>query len=169
MRARRVHENGVRAFRLAAKSGWEGIVAKDEASLYEPGKRSRSWLKVKVRKEAEFVIGGFTPPAGSRTDFGAILVGLSDGEHLRYTGKIGTGFTRATLADLAAKMRAHVAKTSPFDPPPRLPSVTWVRPKLVAQVGFTEWTRDGKLRHPVFLGLRTDKAPREVTWEGREK
>lgn len=168
MRSRRVPGGGVAAFEAAGRKGWEGIVAKDEESPYEPGKRSRSWLKVKVRKESEFVVGGFTEPAGARTDLGALLVGLYDGDHLRYTGKIGAGFSKAMLADLGKKLRGLRSRAPSFEPVPRHAGTTWVRPELVAQVGFTEWTRDGKLRHPVFLGLRTDKSPRQCTWADRE-
>ena len=169
IRARRLLVDGLAAYRVAQQKGWEGIIAKDDASPYEPGRRSRSWLKVKCRKQSEFVIGGFTPPRGQRGHFGAILVGLYDGPRLRFTGKVGTGFSGSTLADLGRKMRALRAKASPFAPPPREPDVTWIRPELVAEIAFTEWTDDGKLRHPVFLGLRDDKDPAECTWAERER
>ncbi len=167
LRARRVPGSGVAAYEAACQKGWEGILAKDESAPYEPGRRSKSWLKVKCRKQSEFVVAGFTPPAGARTEFGALLVGLYDGDALRFTGKIGAGFSRATLADLGARMRALETRRAPFAAP-GLKDVTWVRPMLVAQVAYSEWTRDGKLRHPVFLGLRTDKKPRECTWADRE-
>ena len=167
-RARRLPSNGLTAYRIAKKRGWEGIIAKDDASRYEPGRRSRSWLKVKCRKEAEFVIGGFTAAAGNRQHFGALLVGLFDGPALRFVGKVGTGFSRRTLADLSARMRALRTDESPFRPAPREAGVTWIRPKLVAQIAFAEWTADGKLRQPVFLGLRHDKKPWECTWRARE-
>ena len=168
MRARRLPPNGLTAYRIAQKRGWEGIIAKDEASPYEPGRRSRSWLKVKCRKEAEFVIGGFTAPTGQRQYFGALLVGLFDGPALRFVGKVGTGFSRKALADLSARMRALRTDESPFRPAPREANVTWVRPELVAQIAFAEWTADGKLRQPAFLGLRHDKKPSECTWSARE-
>jgi DNA ligase D-like protein (predicted ligase) len=168
MRSRRIGPNGLAAYRVAQKRGWEGIIAKDEAAPYEPGRRSRSWLKVKCRKEAEFVIGGFTAPTGQRSHFGALLVGLYEGAHLRFVGKVGTGFSAATLADLGARMKALRTERSPFDPPPREAGVTWIRPELVAQLAFAEWTADGKLRQPAFLGLRQDKDPRELTWRARE-
>jgi bifunctional non-homologous end joining protein LigD len=169
MRAHRLPSNGLTAYRIAKKRGWEGIIAKDDASRYEPGRRSRSWLKVKCRKEGDFVIGGFTAPAGQRQHFGALLVGLFDGPALRFVGKVGTGFSRKTLADLYARMRALQTDAAPFHPAPREPGVTWVRPKLVAQISFAEWTADGKLRQPVFLGLRHDKKPSECTWRARER
>lgn len=168
LRARRLPPNGLTAYRIAQKRGWEGIVAKDDASPYEPGRRSRNWLKVKCRKQGEFVIGGFTPPAGQRQHFGALLVGLFDGPALRFVGKVGTGFSRQTLTDLSARMRALRTDESPFRPAPREAGITWVRPELVAQVSFAEWTASGKLRQPVFLGLRHDKKAWECTWRERE-
>ncbi len=168
MRARRLPANGLTAYRLAQKHGWEGVIGKDDASPYEPGRRSRSWLKVKCRKEAEFVIGGFTTPRGQRKYFGALLVGLFDGPALRFVGKVGAGFSRATLADLSTRMRGLRTDESPFRPAPREAGVTWIRPELVAQLAFAEWTADGKLRQPVFLGLRHDKKPSECTWSARE-
>jgi bifunctional non-homologous end joining protein LigD len=169
MRALQLPLNGLGAYRIAQRRGWEGIIAKDAASLYEPGRRSRSWLKVKCRKEAESVIGGFTAPAGERRFFGALLLGLFDGPALRFVGKVGTGFSRKTLADLSARMRALRTDESPFRPAPREAGVTWVRPRLVAQIAFTEWTAAGRLRQPVFLGLRDDKKPSECTWSARER
>ena len=127
------------------------------------------WRKVKVRKESEFVIGGYTSPKGGRQHLGALLVGLYDGPKLRYVGKVGTGFTQDTLAVLASKLDKLRTDKSPFDPPPPMRDATWVRPKLVAQVVYAEWTADGKLRQPAFLGLRTDKDPSECTWRDRER
>jgi bifunctional non-homologous end joining protein LigD len=168
MRSRRLPWDGERAIAIAREKGWEGVIAKLAASPYEPGVRSRSWLKVKVRGESEFVIGGYTPPQGSRAEFGALLVGLYDGGKLRFTGKVGTGYTQETLRDLGAKLkRLHTAE-SPFDPQPRIAGAIWVKPRLVAQLAYAEWTADGKLRQPAFLGLRTDKKPEECTWAQRE-
>jgi DNA ligase D-like protein (predicted ligase) len=169
MRARRLAGDGFAAYRTGQRKGWEGIIAKDPASPYEPGRRSRSWLKVKCRKESEFVIGGFTAPAGKWRHFGALLVGLYDGDRLRFTGKIGTGYSERTLADLGARMRALRTDASPFRPTPAESNVTWVRPTLVAQITFAEWTAAGKLRQPVFLGVRHDKKASECTWEARER
>jgi bifunctional non-homologous end joining protein LigD len=168
MHARRLPPNGLTAYHIAQKRGWEGIIAKDDSSPYEPGRRSPSWLKVKCRKEAEFVIGGFTAPSGQRQHFGALLVGLFDDAALRYVGKVGTGFSQQTLADLSARMFPLRTDDSSFRPGPREPGVTWVRPKLVAQIAFAEWTAGGKLRQPTFLGLRHDKKPSECTWSTRE-
>src|SRR5204863_917424 len=116
-----------------------------------------------------FVIGGFTRPRGGRQHFGALLVGLYDGPSLRYVGKVGTGFTMSTLAELSAKLERLRTERPPFDPSPRIADATWVRPKLVAQIAYAEWTADGKLRQPAFLGLRTDKDPSECTWKSRER
>ncbi len=167
--SRRLVRDGKAAYREAKRLGWEGIIAKDEGSAYEPGMRSRYWRKVKVRKESEFVIGGFTAPKGGRQHLGALLVGLYDGPRLRFVGKVGTGFTQQTLGMLAAKLEGLRTGRPPFDPPPRMRDATWVRPKLVAQLAYAEWTADGKLRQPAFLGLRTDKDPAECTWSQRER
>jgi bifunctional non-homologous end joining protein LigD len=168
MRSRRLAPDGLAAYRLAQRRSWEGIIAKDEASVYEPGRRSRSWLKVKCRKEAEFVVGGFTPPRGSRKHLGALLIGLFDGSTLRFVGKVGTGFTEASLRDLSTRLGALRTAESPFRPAPREAGATWVRPRLVGQIAFAEWTADGKLRQPAFLGLREDKSAAELTWAERE-
>ncbi|MGH2471451.1 MAG: non-homologous end-joining DNA ligase [Candidatus Limnocylindria bacterium] len=167
--SRRLVRNGKAAYREAKRLGWEGVIAKDEGSPYQPGIRSPYWRKVKVRKESEFVIGGFTAPKGGRQHLGALLVGLYDGPKLRYVGKVGTGFTQDTLDMLSAKLERLRTDKPPFDPAPRMPDATWVRPKLVAQLVYAEWTADGKLRQPAFLGLRTDKAPSECTWSERER
>ena len=168
MRSRRLPRDGERAIETAREKGWEGVIAKIATSPYEPGVRSRAWLKVKVRGESEFVIGGYTPPQGSRAEFGALLVGLYDRGKLRYTGKVGTGYTGETLRDLGARLKKLHSDTSPFDPAPRIREAIWVKPRLVAQLAYAEWTADGKLRQPAFLGLRSDKKPEECTWAGRE-
>jgi bifunctional non-homologous end joining protein LigD len=167
--SRRLVRDGKSAYREAKRLGWEGIIAKDERSPYQPGVRSPFWRKVKVRKESEFVIGGYTAPKGGRQHLGALLVGLYDGRKLCYVGKVGTGFTEETLEMLATKLERLRTEKSPFDPPPRMRDATWVRPKLVAQLAYAEWTADGKLRQPAFLGLRTDKDPSECTWRDRER
>jgi len=169
LRARRLVRNGLAAYEIAQERGWEGIVAKDETSRYEPGRRSRSWLKVKTRREAEFLIGGWTPPKGSRSHFGALLLGLRDGRRLRYVGKVGAGFTQQALDDLYAQMRRLETPAPAFEPAPRERGARWLRPQLVAQIAFAEWTADDKLRQPVFLGLRRDKKPSEVTWASRDR
>jgi bifunctional non-homologous end joining protein LigD len=162
--ARRLAGDGFEAFKEAERLGLEGLVAKNEAAPYVADKRSRDWLKVKVRTEEEFVIGGFTAPAGSRAHFGALLVGAYRDGVLRYAGKVGTGFTGRTLADLMMRLQRLVRPTSPFADHVRERGVTWVEPRLVAQIGFTELTGDGRLRHPTFLGLRTDKDAAQVHW-----
>jgi bifunctional non-homologous end joining protein LigD len=158
---RRLAAKGHAAYRLAKKKGFEGIVAKDEGSRYE-GRRSRSWLKVKVHQEAELVIGGYTAPGGSRKHFGALLLGGYRGGRLVFVGKVGTGFSEGTLSDLSRKFRAIERDTPAFADPPREKGVSWLEPRLVAQIAFQEWTEDGKLRQPVYLGLRDDKTPRDV-------
>ena len=168
MPSRELRGGGAAALATARAKGWEGVIAKQRGSRYEPGQRSRSWRKVKVRGESEFVIGGYTPPQGARSEFGALLVGMFDGPKLRYVGKVGTGYTQDTLHDLGAKLRKRETVRAPFDPAPRVRDATWVRPDLVAQLAYQEWTADGKLRQPAFLGLRTDKKPKEVTWQARE-
>ena len=167
--SRRLVRDGKAAYGEAKRLGWEGIIAKDERSPYQADVRSPLWRKVKVRKESEFVIGGYTAPKGSRQHLGALLVGLYDGPKLRYVGKVGTGYTQETLDILATKLERLRTKTPPFDPAPRMKDATWVRPKLVAQLIYVEWTADGKLRQPAFLGLRTDKSPSECTWSDRER
>src|SRR3954454_22671272 len=149
----------------ACRDGWEGLIAKRLGTPYV-STRSRDWLKLKCTRAQELVIGGFTAPRGSRTELGALLVGHFEGDRLRYAGKVGTGFTRATLAELGGRLAPLVRETSPFEPEKGIPrAATWVEPELVAQIAFMEWTSDGRLRHPSFLGLRMDKAAREVVRE----
>jgi bifunctional non-homologous end joining protein LigD len=154
-----------RRFARACRSGWEGLIAKRVDAPYEPG-RSKDWLKLKCSWEQEFVIGGYTDPAGSRTDFGALLVGYYEDGRLRYAGKVGTGFTAGTLRELGARLRELEAPEPPFGDVRPVPRGThWTRPELVAQIGFAEWTSDARLRQPRFLGLRDDKRPDEVVRE----
>src|SRR6267142_649786 len=159
--AERLAENGLQAYRVAQRRGFEGVVAKDASSPYVEG-RSRYWLKNKIRKEEEFIIGGYTAPAGSRKYFGALLLGAYKKGAFRYVGRVGTGFNEKTLSSLFRKFKPLVRKESPFVPPLPMKTATFLWPKLVAQISFTEWTRDGKLRQPAFLGLREDKSPQEV-------
>jgi bifunctional non-homologous end joining protein LigD len=153
-------------YREACAKGAEGILAKRAESHYTSG-RSTDWLKIKCVYQQEFVIGGYTGPQGAREHLGALLVGYYDNGALRYAGKVGTGYDRDTLAMLNRKLAPLHRRTSPFAPGP-VPAgaVQWVTPKLVAQIGFGEWTEAGLLRHPRFLGLRDDKAAREVRREG---
>lgn len=157
--------DGVSAFRLACRRGWEGLVAKRVDSPYLP-LRSRDWLKVKCGHGQELVIGGWTTPRGSRERFGALLVGYytAAGE-LRYAGRVGTGFDRQTLERLGDELARREQGTSPFQAgdPPR--EAHWAHPELVAEVAFAEWTRDGKLRQPRYEGLRDDKLATEVIRE----
>jgi bifunctional non-homologous end joining protein LigD len=157
----RLDADGIAAFEIAKKKGFEGLIAKDLASKYVSG-RSPAWLKVKVRKEDEFVIGGFTAPSGARRYFGALLLGVYSRGKLDYVGKVGTGFDEETLRSLYKKFSSLKRASSPFDSAVREKEATFIAPKLVAQIGYTEWTGDGKLRHPVFLGLRDDKAAKDV-------
>jgi bifunctional non-homologous end joining protein LigD len=159
------NEHGEELFEEACRKGLEGVIAKRADSPYR-ATRSRDWLKLKCHAEQELVIGGFTAPQGSRTDFGALLVGYFEGDSLRYAGKVGTGFGRATLAELGATMRELETDENPFADVHPIPRGTrWVEPELVAQIAFSEWTRDGRLRHPRYLGLRDDKPARDVVRE----
>jgi bifunctional non-homologous end joining protein LigD len=148
----------------ACREGWEGIVAKRAAAPYTSG-RSGSWVKLKCSASQELVIGGWTEPQGSRTHIGAVLVGYYEDGRLRYAGKVGTGFTADTLAMLARELAPLARPDSPFAERVREPRVHWAEPRLVANVAFTEWTRDGRLRHPRFEGLRPDKEPAAVVRE----
>jgi bifunctional non-homologous end joining protein LigD len=161
--------NGGDFAREACRLGLEGIVSKRRGDPYRPG-RSDGWVKCKCVKRQEFVIGGFTDPEGARSGIGALLVGFhEDGGRLTFSGKVGTGFTQKLAAELRSRLESIEQKESPFDPPPSGwlgRRAHWVRPELVAQVVFTEWTDDGKVRHPSFQGLREDKKAKDV---GRER
>lgn len=149
----------------ACARGWEGLIAKRADSAYRAG-RSKDWLKLKCVSRQEFVIGGYTEPQGSRTGFGALLVGYVD-DHggLTYAGKVGTGYDTATLEQLAGRLQRRERPTSPFDDLPNARNTHWVAPELVCEIGFTEWTSDHRLRHPRYLGLRDDKDPADVVRE----
>lgn len=157
-------EGGGALLEQACSWGWEGLIAKRSEGRYL-SRRSSDWLKLKCEEGQEFVIGGFTEPEGSREGFGALLLGHYDGGRLVYAGKVGTGYDRSTLLSLREQLDRVAGRHSPFAS--RVPEsrAHWVRPELVAQVAFTEWTRDGRLRHPRFLGLRQDKEPSEVVRE----
>jgi bifunctional non-homologous end joining protein LigD len=158
---RRLSANGFEAYKLAERRGYEGLVAKDGSSPYVE-RRSRYWLKVKVHQEDEFVIVGFTAPQGSREYFGALLLGAYEDGKLRYVGKVGTGFDENTLAALYEKLQRLIVDEITLLDPPRESDVTFLKPKLIAQISYQELTADKKLRQPVFLGLRDDKRPNEV-------
>ena len=159
-------EDGEVAFRAACEKGWEGIIAKRASSPYTHG-RSKDWLKFKCVNEQEFVVVGWTDPQGSRAGLGALLVGYHEDGRLRFGGKVGTGFNERELARLEGLLRPLEQTDPPVTEAKGLTmkGVHWVRPKLVAQVGFSEWTPDGKLRHPRYLGLRDDKRPKQVVRE----
>jgi DNA ligase D-like protein (predicted ligase) len=158
---------GEEAFRAACERGDEGVIAKRAAAPYAGG-RSKDWLKFKCVRDQEFVVGGWTEPKGSRSGFGALLIGYYDAGTLVYAGKVGTGFGDRLLRTLSAELHRREIDRSPFGRNPvRERTAHWVRPELVAQIGFTEWTRDGMLRHPRFQGLRNDKAADEVVRETR--
>ena len=159
--SRRLAKGGLRAFERAKERGFEGLVAKDLSSPYVEG-RTTKWLKVKVHQEDEFVIVGYTPPAGLRQHFGALLLGAYKMKKLYYVGKVGTGFSRQSLYELAKKFRSLIRKTAAVVNSPGEKKITYLEPRLVAQIAFEEWTADKKLRQPVFLGLRDDKKPQEV-------
>ena len=150
--------------RRACATGQEGVLAKDATSRYAHG-RSRTWLKFKCVANQELVIGGYTEPTGSRTGLGALLVGYYQNDRFVYAGKIGTGFDESTLRDLRSRLSALERDHSPFSGDTGQRHVHWTEPELVANVAFTEWTRDGKLRHPSFQGLRSDKNPADVRRE----
>ncbi|MCA1660375.1 MAG: non-homologous end-joining DNA ligase [Verrucomicrobiaceae bacterium] len=169
----------VALLREVKRLGLEGVIGKQRGSLYEPGRRSGAWIKLKCVNEQEFVIGGFTPPQGARKHFGALLVGYYEKNRLLFAGKVGTGFNTKLLASLHKKLKAEKRDDCPFADlpskqggqwvqgitPGMMRQIEWVNPVFVCQVKFTEWTRDGKLRQPVFIGLREDKKPKEVVRE----
>ncbi len=161
-----IENNGISLFNAVAENNIEGIVAKDGASPYRPGVRSREWLKVKTAQQQEAVIGGFTEPRGGRKFFGALLLGVYEDGDLVYIGHTGGGFTNEGLREMRARMDPLRTAKSPFKVAPKgHTEVTWIRPELVCEVRFTEWTNEGLLRHPVFMGLREDKKAREVRRE----
>ena len=162
----RLAEDGLKAFQAASRKGLEGVIAKRLSSVYS-GRRSSDWVKVKVHQEDEFVIGGFTKPSGARRYFGALLLGVYDGDGgLRYVGKVGTGFNEKTLSELYRKFQPLERSKSPFASDVRERDVTFLAPELVAQISYGERTAEGKLRQPVFLGLRDDKSAKEVAGPG---
>ena len=150
----------------ACREGWEGVIAKRRDSRYEH-RRSPHWLKMKCEERQELVVGGFTDPQGRRAGLGALLVGYYDGEDFVFAGKIGTGFGTKLLLDLRARLDRLEVPLPPFTIGRGLPRVRahWVRPEIVVEVAFIEWTIHGKLRHPRLLGVRDDKSPREVVRE----
>jgi ATP-dependent DNA ligase len=151
---------------LARSQGWEGVIAKRRGSPYEH-RRSKHWLKMKCEASQELVVGGFTDPQGARVGLGALLVGYYDGDDFVYAGKVGTGFDTRLLTELRERLDTLEIPASPFTKATGLPRLRmhWVRPEIVVQVGFIEWTPNDKLRHPRLLGVRTDKDARAVVRE----
>src|SRR5438132_8313634 len=158
-----IEGDGKKMLEKARRQGWEGIIAKQIDSPYEPGNRSRNWLKLKIEFRQEFVIGGYTEPRNSREHIGALLLGYFDRDRLIYVGHTGGGFTRTGLSEMYRRLRPLEQAHSPFEETPRTNErAHWVTPKIVVEVKFSEWTADRKLRQPIFLGVRDDKNPREV-------
>jgi len=159
------NKNGEKYLKEACRKKWEGLIAKDMNGTYVSS-RSKKWLKFKCVNQQELVIGGYTDPEGERIGFGALLVGFYEDGNLKYAGKVGTGYDDETLKELSKKMRKIKKKKPPFGKG-KLPSknVHWIKPNLVAEIGFTEWTKGDKLRHPRYLGLRDDKDPEDVVKE----
>jgi bifunctional non-homologous end joining protein LigD len=163
--------DGAAALAASREQGLEGVVAKRADSRYEPGRRSRAWIKVKHERTQEVVVGGWRPGQGRRAGgIGSLLLGVYDEQgRLRYAGHVGTGFTDEQLRMLGERLRRLATGQAPFaEPLPRADAADahWARPELVGEVAFTEWTDQGRLRHPTWRGLRPDKTPREVTREG---
>jgi len=163
--SRHIVGKGTKALQEAKESGGEGLIAKKIASRYHVNKRSKDWLKIKVTKEQEMVIGGFTEPKGSRSGFGSLLLGYYEEGKLQYSGKVGTGFNEDSLKEMYHRLVKLEQKTCPFAVKPKEPKVHWIKPELVAQIKYSEWTETNSLRHPVFIALRTDKKPTEVIRE----
>lgn len=166
MYSEHIEETGVAFFEATLKLGLEGIMAKHAKSIYVPGYRSRDWLKFKTRQRQEAVIGGFTEPRRSRKEFGALILGVYEGKNLVYIGHTGSGFNTQSLIETRKRLRPLETKHCPFrkEPKPNMP-VHWVRPELVCEVEFQEWTTDGRMRIPIFMGLRDDKPARAVKRE----
>jgi ATP-dependent DNA ligase len=158
--------DGAEPWERARREGWEGVIAKRRDSTYE-SRRSRSWLKMKVEASQELVVGGYTDPRGKRVGLGALLVGYFEGDDFVFAGKLGTGFDTKLLLELRERLSALELDEPPFTKGVGLPRVGahWVRPEIVVQVAFMEWTAHGKLRHPRLLGVRSDKRARDVTRE----
>jgi bifunctional non-homologous end joining protein LigD len=161
-----VEDDGKKMLEKARRQGWEGIIAKRMDSRYEPGKRTPAWLKLKIEFREEFVVGGYTEPRNSREYIGALLLGYFDGDRFIYVGHTGGGFTRQSLNDMYKRLKPLERKTSPFEETPKTnEKVHWVKPEVVVEVKFNEWTADRRLRQPIFIGVRDDKAAKDVEIE----
>jgi bifunctional non-homologous end joining protein LigD len=159
--------DGEKMLATATKHGWEGVIAKETDSTYAAGKRSKSWLKLKLEKNQEFVVGGYTEPRKSRKHIGALLLGYyNDDDELVYVGHTGGGFSEAGLQDMYRLLHPLERKTSPFTTTPKTnEKAHWVKPQVVVQVRYNEMTNEGKLRQPIFLGVRDDKSAKDVRLE----
>lgn len=165
-RSESIDEKGIEFFQAAVKLGLEGIIAKNHESLYKPGLRSREWLKIKARRRQEAIIVGYTEPKGSRDHFGALVLGVHEHGALTFIGHTGSGFSTVDLAELKQRMKPFEQSRCPFKQRPSVNApVQWVQPRLVCEVAFQEWTIDGRMRQPIFLGLREDKPARDVKRE----
>ncbi len=162
-----VESNGINYFAKAEQDHLEGIIAKKATSKYYEGKRSKEWLKIKTTLQQEMVIGGYTSPQGNRKGIGALICGYYKDDKLVYAGKVGTGFDEITLKSLEVTLKRLGRKTTPFVKEPKLKDSHWVTPSLVAQIKFMEWTENRSMRHPVFLGLKTDKDAKKVLLENK--
>jgi bifunctional non-homologous end joining protein LigD len=163
-------ERGIRLFKEAERRGLEGVMAKRAKSPYRSGQRSADWLKIKTARRQEAVIVGFTAPRRSRSFFGALVLAVREGEAWRYVGHVGTGFSHAALKELHGKLWPLRTDASPFRERVKDEALTtWVKPRLVAEVKFTEWTEAGEMRHPAYLGLRDDKGADEVAREKEKR
>lgn len=164
--SRHTKRNGKAAFRTARRRGYEGVMAKRAQGPYLSGKRTREWLKIKTVLRQEVVIVGYTPPQRSRQYFGALVLAVRKGNKWQYVGRAGTGFDRDSLKSIHSKLVPLRSARKPIDAEvPGERTTSWVRPRLVGEVKFTEWTDDGQMRHPAFVGLRTDKPARSVVRE----
>ena len=165
-----VWKEGVLFFNVVKEKGLEGIIAKHSQSIYRMGKRNRHWLKIKTQLTQEGVIAGFTEPKGGRKYFGSLILGVYEGDELIPIGSSGGGFGQETLKNIYEKLQPLIQKECPFKTKPTANTpVTWVKPELVCEVNFSEWTEEGLMRHPVFTRLREDKAAREVVREKPEE
>ncbi len=162
-----IWKEGVKYYQEACRKGWEGVIAKRMDSEYQH-KRSTDWLKFKCVNQQEFIIIGYTPPKGSRIGLGAILIGYYEDKQLKYAGKVGTGFNRTILTQLVKELNSLKEDKPQITGEIGEKNVTWVKPEIVVEVGFTEWTKTGKLRHPRLVGLRRDKDPKTVVKETPE-
>ncbi len=164
-----IEEYGEEFFEIAKERNLEGIMAKKADSFYHPGVRTKEWLKIKHHHSQEAIIAGFTNPAGSRKHFGALVLGIRDGKELKYVGHTGSGFNYESLEKMSRLLKPLIQKESPFKEKVKtnMP-VTWVKPILVCEIKHTEFTRDGHMRHPIFLRLRNDKKAKEVTIKAKK-